>query len=589
MKQKPYIIIFLVLLISLFSVAIALTQEEDPNPGGEAPISQPSDSGDAESSVIGAPSEQNGYGIDSAANPELVQANVENAFTYQGQLSENGSPAAGDYEFTFKLYDDAAAGIQVGGTITQVLTVENGLFTASLDFGNVFDGTGFYLEIGVRPDGSVDPLIILAPRQALTAAPYALTLRPGANVSGQVSGDAVIQAHNTATSGASYGLIGETDTSGFAASAILGRINSTSPGSLSAGVRGINSGTGSLGIGVWGHQNGSGWGLYGSSVTGYGAYIASTADGGRGVYARGGSGADADIILGGNDSSAIGDDGRIISDPGYTGSDIYLASNDAVVVQLDNDASGEDADFFVEDMSGNIIFNVDESAELSLFAPGGAEYLQINNDTVEGGGEIHLRNAAGATAMWVEASEGGTDGAQLALYDSTGAATIILDAEFGAGGDGRITTEVLQITGGSDLSEQFEVQAGTANSQPEAGYVVSIDAENPGQLLVSHKAYDRTVAGVISGAGDVKTGMLMGQTGTAADGRYPVALTGRVYVWVDAAYGAIQPGDLLTTSDTPGHAMLASDHAQAQGAILGKAMTPLSDGRGLVLVLVSLQ
>jgi hypothetical protein len=83
--------------------------------------------------------------------------------------------------------------------------------------------------------------------------------------------------------------------------------------------------------------------------------------------------------------------------------------------------------------------------------------------------------------------------------------------------------------------------------------------------------------------------MLMGQQGTAADGQYPVALTGRVYVWVDAAYGAVEPGDLLTTSDTPGHAMKVSDYAQAQGAILGKAMTGLASGRGLVLVLVTLQ
>ena len=79
------------------------------------------------------------------------------------------------------------------------------------------------------------------------------------------------------------------------------------------------------------------------------------------------------------------------------------------------------------------------------------------------------------------------------------------------------------------------------------------------------------------------------ETGTEVDGRFPVALTGRVYVWVDASYGAVQPGDLLTTSDTPGHAMVVADHEQAQGAILGKAMTALPEGRGLVLVLVSLQ
>ena len=68
-----------------------------------------------------------------------------------------------------------------------------------------------------------------------------------------------------------------------------------------------------------------------------------------------------------------------------------------------------------------------------------------------------------------------------------------------------------------------------------------------------------------------------------------MALSGRVYCWCDAGFGAIQPGDLLTTSTTPGHAMVVQDHARAQGATLGKAMGRLREGKGLVLVLVTLQ
>jgi hypothetical protein len=87
----------------------------------------------------------------------------------------------------------------------------------------------------------------------------------------------------------------------------------------------------------------------------------------------------------------------------------------------------------------------------------------------------------------------------------------------------------------------------------------------------------------------VKPGMLMGQKGSEADGANPVALTGRVYCWADASRGAIEPGDLLTTSDSPGYAMKVADYPKAQGAILGKAMSSLASGKGLVLVLVSLQ
>jgi hypothetical protein len=119
--------------------------------------------------------------------------------------------------------------------------------------------------------------------------------------------------------------------------------------------------------------------------------------------------------------------------------------------------------------------------------------------------------------------------------------------------------------------------------------VVAIDPERPGQLRIADKAYDRAVAGIISGANGIHPGLTMKQQGTVADGSLPVALSGRVYCWADASNGPIHPGDLLTASDTPGHAMKVTDHARAQGAIIGKAMTELKQDKGLVLVLVTLQ
>ena len=112
--------------------------------------------------------------------------------------------------------------------------------------------------------------------------------------------------------------------------------------------------------------------------------------------------------------------------------------------------------------------------------------------------------------------------------------------------------------------------------------------DNPGHLKRSASAYDTRVAGVVSGANGIQPGISLRQEGVVEGGEN-VALSGRVYVQADAALGAIHPGDLLTTSDTPGHAMRVSDHARAQGAILGKAMTPLESGKGLILMLVTLQ
>jgi hypothetical protein len=151
---------------------------------------------------------------------------------------------------------------------------------------------------------------------------------------------------------------------------------------------------------------------------------------------------------------------------------------------------------------------------------------------------------------------------------------------------GKVRVGVLEIAGGADLAEPFDVRS-AASVDPAPGMVVCIDRTRSGELVVCTAAGDRTVAGVISGAGGVQPGMIMQQEGTAAAGQHPVALAGRVYVWADATTHPIQPGDLLTTSATAGHAQAETDH-DARGAVLGKALTALPEGKGLVLLLVAL-
>jgi len=150
---------------------------------------------------------------------------------------------------------------------------------------------------------------------------------------------------------------------------------------------------------------------------------------------------------------------------------------------------------------------------------------------------------------------------------------------------GRVICGELELTGGADIAEPFEI-SGEQDITP--GAVVIIDDENPGKLKLSSFAYDTRVAGIVSGAGGVKPGLMLTQEAYFPGGRH-IAISGRVYCQVDASYGAIKPGDLLTTSPTPGHAMKASDHSKAYGTVIGKAMTALADGQGLVLVLVNLQ
>ncbi len=149
---------------------------------------------------------------------------------------------------------------------------------------------------------------------------------------------------------------------------------------------------------------------------------------------------------------------------------------------------------------------------------------------------------------------------------------------------GRAICNELELLGGADLAEPFAMSGGSV----PAGALVVIDDENPGKLKLSDRAYDTRVAGITSGAGGVKPGLTLSQKDVFEDGQN-VAINGRVYCLADALYGVIKPGDLLTTSDTPGHAMRASDRSRAYGSVIGKAMSALDDGQGLVLVLVNLQ
>ena len=176
------------------------------------------------------------------------------------------------------------------------------------------------------------------------------------------------------------------------------------------------------------------------------------------------------------------------------------------------------------------------------------------------------------------------DGSTLKLVAGTGFGPPPSNYGLAIDTTGLVSVRVLRITGGADVAEPFQMK----EEEVEKGSVVVIDDEHPGRLKRSRNAYDTRVAGIVSGANGVNPGIALHQEG-AMEGGQNVALSGRVYVQADASGGAIKPGDLLTTSDLPGHAMKVTNHARSQGAVIGKAMSSLSEGRGMVLVLVTLQ
>ena len=199
-----------------------------------------------------------------------VQAALGTAFTYQGQLKSGGNPVNGNCDLQFSLWDAVTDGTQIGTTQTKTnVSVSNGLFTTSLDFGSAFTGDARWLAIAVRCPAGSGSYTTLSPRQALTAAPYALGLRPGAYIQGSVGVGGVVRGDNTSTSLLGWGVGG------------------TSAGGV--GVYGKATATSGPTSGVWGESNspeGRGVSGYANATSGttYGVYGESKSTAGAGVY-----------------------------------------------------------------------------------------------------------------------------------------------------------------------------------------------------------------------------------------------------------------------------------------------------------------
>jgi len=251
-----------------------------------------------------------------------LQTMLGTTFTYQGQLQKDDTLVDATCTMAFALYDDGAAGNLVGTPITTSVTVAGGLFTVALDFGgSVFFGEARWLEVAVQCPGDAG-FNTLSPRQALTAAPYALSLQPGARIIGDAQAvgltvsntdpngvfgvygevhsnlsDAAVYGVSTADDGQSYGVRG-TGYSGLGGG-VSGYANATS--GETHGVYGWAGSTAGTGVeGRAGASSGTTYGVYGQaeSTEGTGVYGYATATGGEafGVYGRSDSPAGAGVL-----------------------------------------------------------------------------------------------------------------------------------------------------------------------------------------------------------------------------------------------------------------------------------------------------
>lgn len=213
----------------------------------------------------------------------------------------------------------------------------------------------------------------------------------------------------------------------------------------------------------------------------------------------------------------------------------------------------------------------------------GNDSIQIMGGTENRGGGMQLSDEFGKITISITAHRGGDDTAtirigggerngQIILRDENDKNTLTLDAK-----NGDIMLE------NADCAEEFDVY-GYKEIEPGTVMVIS----NDGKLEISCRSYDKRVAGVVSGGGNLRPGIVLDKK-KSMKVRAALAMLGKVYCKVDAQSSPINVGDLLTTSTIPGHAMKATKSEKAFGSIIGKALSTLKSGRGLIPILVALQ
>ena len=545
-------------------------------------------------------------------------------FTFQGRLYDDGVPQDGVCDLRFRLFDAAVDGIQIGATNTIFnVVVEDGLFTTTLNAGNEFGDNAFtgearWLQALVACPAGSGVYYFLNPRYPLNAAPYAASLRPGAVINGSLANGNTLSAYNPGSGGTA--LYGEGHTFGVEG-------HSTAAGGV--GVHG-SGGTGVMGFGgpygvIGSASNVGGYGVLGTAVASsgasYGVVGSSSSPNGAGVWGHNSStGGFAYGILGeitgvgGNGigvlgrapfyglvgeatGNGVGAIGRALTGLGVYGEGVTGVMGAAPggsganygVYGVSNSASGY-AGYFTNNSSNGVAIYAEGSGAGRL-----KSVLRVNNtEAVQGMAAFfinssnfantHLENGGSGQVMWLV--NGGTDAA------GTGGGDFITavnnpgtDTQFRVLSSGEVRSDVGFTTPAADFAEMLPAVAGLS-----PGDVLIIGPD--GRLALSSEPYQSSVAGVYS----TEPGFVGGQpVDRELENHIPLAVVGVVPVKVSDENGAIRPGDMLTTSATPGHAMLAKPiiidgfTLYPSGVIIGKALEGWEKGTGVILMLAVLQ
>jgi hypothetical protein len=343
----------------------------------------------------------------------------------------------------------------------------------------------------------------------------------------------------TATSGATVGVWGETNSSSNWADGVFGK--ATAESGITTGVYGWNASTEGRGVmGAAKATSGETYGVKGESNSpdGYGGYFENQATGGvaYGVYGKS------------NSSTGVYGKGP------HTGVRGYASASSGPTYGIAG-TSYSTSGYGVSGLA------------LSTSGPTRGVYGESRSPNSHAG---HFFNTSSGVALYARTDSG--TGNIIEAWSSDA------DREFRVERDGDVYADGNFHSGGADLAEMLPAVGGL-----EAGDVLAVDPD--GKLIRSTAAYQPTVVGVYSTAPG-----FVGGSGDDVDltDKIPLAVVGVAPVKASAENGSIQPGDLLVASTTPGHAMKASPNPPI-GTVIGKALEGLDEGTGVIRILVMLQ
>lgn len=518
------------------------------------------------------------------------------AFSYQGRLSDVNGVANGLFDLRFTLYArEQTLDSMVSRPVEMTgVTITNGLFMTELDFGDAFDGTPRWLAIEVRPTGTAS-YTTLQPRQPLNPVPYTSFAYKGYDYENEFyeKGLQIV---------------------GAMADGITVR------GSLGNGilVQSYNEDAAILA-----QSSGSGNGINVQTQDGTGLSVTNQADKPT-IYAENGS------LGNGLEISAI------------RGNSVY-ATNWSTNATIYAQNRGAGPGFEITAASGNGATVVNNAVYATVYAEnsgtGNGVAAQVGNANA-----INAHNAATYATVYGENSGAGTGGA-FTSYNGTN--ILVAQEEVTEGSfntrfrvalNGDVYADGRFVPGGADFAEMLPAAPGleagdvliidaqgilNRSTTPNAPNVAGVYSTKPGIIGGLHQEEDGAAVAAANNHNAVPTGDLQGSnqaTDTttapvvsavvptvktlqpdplvqayAQQAKVPLALVGIVPVKVSTENGAIQPGDLLTTSALPGHAMKATPIdlggilLYRPGTIIGKALEPLGTGTGVIRVLVTLQ